>query len=582
MPSVLSDRKICHPYVPLQWQPVLERLARFLALERQLRATPDDADLIGEIANVHQQLISGSNQLLEPSAVDDLSERELHRLFARSVFFVMRIACAVAGDGKVLDTAGCRTLHLYEADFLAAPGNQRRMRTALEKTLCLSRDELNEIESLVVRDTGAAETKHKIAAAIRDHFGLWEDAADLRRNAFRFFEAIYPDVGILADEVELIVTGTMIFFCLPFSGDELTTERFARLSSEQRDKIRKFLRRVNRFAQWQFAHFPVFGFRRGADLDSQLIGELAARSQLPTDVVAREFSTMTAVVPISELDKYVVHDIWGHSWQACMLGFDRSYEQLATYADPLQLGEQATAFTGSQTVRFVDCFSFKGAEVSLDEVAFRRFVNLEVAERLPFAMTPVLAELLADVAEYKLLDMRVTRVIPSSSALKSFPAKLDLTMRDVIYYFRQATKVFRLWAKREDRLQRTVEQLMARGATPNSAKSAVERAAHIWRELERDWLSPELQFRADDGQLRVNVVCRLALNFLAIHRETLNVYQRIGSMALGDLPLKGLRDLMLISVAVFFDHAPGTNLWRVDEFVTLKMEPLCEALTDNA
>jgi hypothetical protein len=74
------------------------------------------------------------------------------------------------------------------------------------------------------------------------------------------------------------------------------------------------------------------------------------------------------------------------------------------------------------------------------------------------------------------------------------------------------------------------------------------------------------------------VACRLALNFLAIHRETLRVYKRLGAMDMGRLPMKGLRDLMLISVAVFFEQAPSRNLWRVDEFLTYQIEPLCEQL----
>ena len=53
-------------------------------------------------------------------------------------------------------------------------------------------------------------------------------------------------------------------------------------------------------------------------------------------------------------------------------------------------------------------------------------------------------------------------------------------------------------------------------------------------------------------------------------------------MDLGSLPLKGLRDLMLISVAVFFEQAPSRNLWRVDEFLSLKMEPLCKALVEES
>lgn len=582
MPYVLSDQKVCHPVVPMDWRSVLDDLAEFVSLEQQLRADPNNETLVDRICKLHDQLIVGSNHLLEPHALDDIDSNLIDRMFARSVFLMTHIAASVAGDDDVLDTAGCRTLHLYEADFLADADHQRQMRETLGRCLSLTDDELSQVEEKVLADIQPAARKHRVVRGIRDEFGLWKESANLRESVFAFFDAIYPSVGILPDEVELIVTGTMIFFCIPFAKDELTTERFHRLSASEQQPIRDFLQRVNRFSQWQFAHFPVFGFRRGQDLDDSLLNQIAARCELAAEVVASEISTLTAVIPLDELDKYVVHDIWGHSWQACMLGFDDHYEQLATYADPLRLDEFAVESRGADTINFQECFVGEKDSLVLDEVLFRRFADLEVAERLPYAMTPVLAEVLADVAEFKLLDTGRTGDMDSSSALHRFPAKLDLTMRDVMFYFRQATKVFRLWAEREDRRAITIEQLIDQGATRRAARVAVERAAAIWRELESDWLSPEIQYGEHDGHLHVNVVSRLALNFLAIHRETLDVYRRIGQMQLGELPLKSLRDLMLISVAVFFEESPSLNLWRVDEFLSLRIEPLCQELVKQS
>ena len=565
---------------------MLVALSEFVQLEHQLREKPGDERIMARIHASHNQLVAGSNDLLEPGALDDLTEHHVERLFAQSVFLLMRIAQSVAGDDEVLDTAGCRTLTLYEADFLATDQNSNRLREALADCVSLDEAELDRVESLVERDVEQASRKHAIVRAIRDLFGLWDNEANsgtLRDNAFHFFDAVHPDVGLVAEEVDVIVTGTMIFFCLPFKGDELTTERFQKLSPEEQQPLRDFLKRVNRFSQWQFAHFPVFGFRRGEDLEAALLDEIASRSGVSRDDVVRELSTITAVIPVTEVDKYVVHDIWGHSWQACMLGFDDLYTKLAGYADPLGLDEFAIGPRGAETADFDDCFTGSGTALALDEARFRRFVELEVAERLPVAMTPVLAEVLADVAEFKLLATGRTGDMANSSALAAFPAKLDLTMHDVAYYFRQATKVFRLWANRKDRRERTIEALVTnRGATRAAATKAVERAAEIWNELEHDRFSPEIQFHEEADELRVNVVSRLALNFLAIHRETLTVYDQIGEMDTTALPLRGLRDLMLISVAVFFEDAPAMNLWRVDEFLKLRIEPLCEALVAAA
>jgi|GEM_PF-1539128 len=593
MPFVLSDERVCQPDVPIEWVPVLQELARFIELEQQLRESSDSEGsraelepgpeldsayeaLTKEIREVHDRLIAGSNELLEPKALDDLDDLAIHRMFARAVFLTMRIEQAVAGDDEILDTAGCRTLPLYEADFyLDCCGT---LHDALRHMVDLDEEELHSIETQVDQDIQPSARKHMLVRAIRDHFGLYADEKDLRLNVFRFFESLYPQVGLVPEEVEVIVAGTMIFFCLPFKEDELTTERFQKLSTAEQQPTREFLKRVNRFSQWQFAHFPVFGFRKGEDLDPTLLQALAQKSKLPVNEVATEISTLTAIIPITQLDKYVVHDIYGHSWQACMLSFDELYRELADYADPLDLDETARVTPGDESrMAFRDCFVGSGEQLELDENRFRRFAELEVAERLPAALAPVIAELLADVAEFKIVDEKST-AMPTSSALKHYPAKLDLTMRDVLFYFSQATKVFRLWANRNQRQTRTADQLVALGAAPAAAERCVQRAVALWNELEEDRFAAKLCFDEHDGKATANVACRLALNFMAIHRETLRVYERLSAMDLEKLPAKGLRDLMLICVAVFFEQSPTKNLWRVDEFLTLKIEPLCEQL----
>ena len=123
-----------------------------------------------------------------------------------------------------------------------------------------------------------------------------------------------------------------------------------------------------------------------------------------------------------------------------------------------------------------------------------------------------------------------------------------------------------------------IEQLEAAGATPAAAKREVDRAVAIWRQLESTVYAAEISRQVDGEQLEVNVMTRLALNFLGIHRAKLHAYDWIRSKGVGSLPLKGFRDLLLICAAVYFETDPPRNLWRVDEFVTLRIEPLCERL----
>ena len=227
-----------------------------------------------------------------------------------------------------------------------------------------------------------------------------------------------------------------------------------------------------------------------------------------------------------------------------------------------------------------DCFRGHGDQLQLDPQQFRDFVEGKIVERLPVAMTPVLAEVIADIAEFKYTELRPDKAesLLSSSLLKTFPSKLDLILQDVPYYFKQATKLFRLWANRPKRQQRTIEELVSTGATLEAAKREVNRAVAIWRELEATTFAAVIRGEVVGQELEVNVITRLALNFLGIHRAKLHAYQWVGNKGVRSLPLKSFRDLLLVSAAVYFETDPAQNLWKVDEFVAFRIEPLCERL----
>ena len=135
-----------------------------------------------------------------------------------------------------------------------------------------------------------------------------------------------------------------------------------------------------------------------------------------------------------------------------------------------------------------------------------------------------------------------------------------------------------LWANLEKRQHQTADQLIAAGASPTAARREVDRAIAIWQELEATTYEAQLRAEVDGDELKINIMTRLALNFLGLHRAKLHAYQWIREKCVGNLPLKSFRDLLLISAAVYFEADPPRNIWRVDEFVTLRIEPLCEQL----
>src|SRR6056297_1551326 len=578
MPAVLTDRNACDDRVPADWEEVLVNLHAFQELEQSLRKRSPTAAQRQQLLTLHDALVQQSAGLLEPHVLDDVSETELAQLFAKSVYLLMKIGACVAAEPPPLDTAGSQTLTRYEADFFASPVHQTELRDALHAISPLTNNELAAIERAVEQDAAAVADKQAIVSAIRTEFHLWEENPNINEATFRCFSALYPNTGFVAGEIRVIVTGMMIFFCIPFKGTELQSERFTTLSDQEKQPVRDFLARLSRFSQWQFAHFPVFGFLRGEDLPAELLQRLSKHSGRELPEVARQLSCLTAIIPLDQIDKYVVHDVWGHGWQASLLKFDNLYTELATYAQPFQLDDACDQ--REPRLLFGDCFEQVDGRVDLNHETLIRFVERTITHRLPVALTPVLAELLADVAEFKLLSYIAADpdLLPSSSLMEAFPAKLDLLVQDLHLYFRQATKGFRLWASKPSRQQQTIDALVARGATHASAKHSVDQAVAAWQELAAERFSEQPRWRRDGEYLRVNLAARVALNFLGVHRETLHAYERVGTLQLGQRPIKGFRDLLLIGASVFFVQSPERNLGRMDEWLSLKIEPLCERL----
>lgn len=582
MPAVLTDAMICDPLVPGAWRGVLADLRSFsdLASSLAIQNQPPSIQQVAELVQLHERLLAESETLLEPEALSDLSDSDLARLFARSVLLVMRLKECIVADREVLDTAGSRTMPFFEADFYESPELVATLRERLADRLALSTGELASIEAEVERDLADARRKQAIVRALCHEFGLAADAPLLRSRVYSLFQAFYPDAALTAAEVELIVTGTLIFFCLPYRGDELMTARFAGLPLDEQAAIRAFLSRNGKFYQRRFANFPAFGFLDGEQVDPNLVARLAEYAGLQSSEVMRELGRLVTILPLSEVDKYVVHDVWGHGWQASMLRFERMYEELADYADPLQLDEQARSPLG-RGLTFGECFRGRGEELALDAICFRQFVLGELAERLPVALSAVLAEMMADVAEFKVLALQPGHAeeMPSSSLFRIFPAKLDLTLQDLPFYFSQATKVFRLWAKSAERREKTRDELIRAGAAPQAAEIAVQQAVAQWEEMSEGLFAPRLAWReAPDGRLEVNVFTRVALNFVGIHRSIIDTYRRMESLPTEGLPLKSYRDLLVLAASVFFEADRTRNLWRVDEFLSLQFLPLCRRL----
>ncbi|MEL6895832.1 MAG: hypothetical protein AAFP90_07010, partial [Planctomycetota bacterium] len=499
----------------------------------------------------------------------------------------------------VYDTAGSRLLDIYMPD-LAGKEECRRMMNVLRGMF--NEVELQREEERVNEDMDDLAKTQRLLLAIRDRYGLYvEEGRDVGRprsdatesgnsscketrepdgggnRGGELFTTLFGDVGIPANEIRIIATATMLFFVIPPQ------------SSVRDSRAAEFYERKGKFAHWQFGNFPGFTHLRPVQIDDGLVSDLAAATGQRSTDVRQEICRCIGIVSRADFEKYIVHDVWGHSWQASLMAYDLRYQKLASYADPLTLDSIVTSGEGGERC-FQDAFEIRSGTVSFHEAGFEAFVDALVMQRLPIALTPVIAEILADVAEFKLAvrhDIPVvgpssgsTRegerqdvFLPSGSPLEEEPAKLDFLVQDLKFYFRQATKSLRLLVRLPARQERLVQALCQRGANEESARQALDAMCDCWQALQSFRYSDRVQWHEEEHLLRVNVIARLSLNFLGLHREVVLAYRALGER-------DHLHDLMLLGIAVYFEMDPAHNLWTIDEFVAMRLRPWLDQLRD--
>jgi hypothetical protein len=527
--------------------------------------------------------------LLEPAAVQDEELGALCEVVAKAALVLATFRSRLVSDLDIIDTAHSETIRFHQSDFRSPTANETEnaslMCDFLRERLEISEEQVECILASLEQKVKIAELKIHLLTAIRDEFQIHPDSKSLNARVSEFFSMLYKDTGIPAVEIHVVITSGMVFFALPFleKESELCTARFRQLSPDEKKPTIEFLDRLHTFMQKQFAHFPAFGFVDAGRLDHDKLARVANRAGVPVVDLLTQLASMVTILPLGEIDKYLVHDVWGHGWQAALLGFSSMYRGIASFGNPLDLAEEA-APGQEATIAFRECFAGTGNEIRLNEERFLAFVEAEIRERLPIALTPVFAEMMADIIEHKFMEDNPDKasLMPSSSAFKEFPTKLDLTFQDVPFYFMQATKVFRSWAARADRQAKTVQQLVADGAAEHAARAAVSRAVEIWKGLEANRYSDQLQFALIPGdEISLNMIGRLLLNFASIHAATLRCYQEVGRLTPDGSHLRSFRELMVIAASVFFEQAPSRNLWRIDEFLALWLPAIIERMASQ-
>ena len=559
--------KLFAPTLSTAYTPLIANLQAFAKLRHAVKDDPK-AERRAQLGPLHDAIVEQSLQLLPPDD-DVVSQRRAMLGFALGALLCPWYQASAIGSA-VVDTFGSQTLAAYGSDFVQSEGAAEAFREALIEAFSLTETELAELDLRVNHERAQLETRERIMRALDEHYGFLEREGEaLEQAAFELLTDFYGDSGLVPEDISLVRTGPSLFFFV-----------------EPHENGLAFIERALAWKHTQFRHFPVFGAFVGEDVDPAHREKWCATAGLSMEVLTRVLSEMVTVFKRDEVDKYLVHDVWGHQWQSLLLPFE---EDFAAMSKTLRLPALNVTFEGlngqlfTLTAAMHTALDALAADGTLAEEHFDTWIYAVAAERIRRSVTGMTAELLADICEFKFQvnHPSIAHLMPSSSAFDDRPTKLDLSFMDLEFFFPVGLRAF----QRLDRGPKAINWLIGRiqDAFPQADTQHVERAVKALEArvevLNDGMLATQIQCSESPDGLTTNLYTRAALNMAGLHATLLTVYDRLHD-ADQDYPdpLGDFRDLLVLSVGAYYQLDPAHHFWHLDEFIGLHFEPCLERL----
>jgi hypothetical protein len=490
-----------------------------------------------------------------------VSDAEAREAFASGALRLLYYHQTVHTGRPILDTLGSKTLPEFEPDLsIQDADDTERWRADIARVCLLSPDQLRDIEQTqLARELDALARRQRLMDALDAHLGL---ATRGRDAALDLLRAVFPGAPLDAHEVDLICTSTALYLCLPYSGERWTT----RGDDQANDpRLVGLLRRITRPQQATMAYFPAFAPIRKPELDHALLRAISDRAGLSIEDARELLPTMITILPRDEVDKYIVHDVWGHQWQAHLFRFEEAYQRVALMASAPALSPALLSALGAHIDGDAD------AREAWDDA-----LDALLSQNLTDSLSGLLAEVLADAVEYKFLVLHPERRadLLSSSFFKELPTKLDLTLADLPLYFRFATRGLRRLTTPEARPALLAQLAAALPHASDAQLAAAIDAAASWTldalEAPARWAprpsSPDAPGAFD----------RAALSFAQLQRAFNALHEQLPPQP--HPLLARFHDLLVFTAAAFFERDPAHNLTRLTHFISHHFPRLYAAL----
>lgn len=531
-----------------------------------------DVDSYAEMDDTHEnatRLIEQERQLAEKlrhslqKTLPKTPDREILGTFLAAYRLEALYPDTVGDFTETATTIELQTLPLFKARRID-PTLRKGVFEVLAKQFQVGEERLAAIEKLAEDATRKLEKRRELIDVVRGLLLNSDGKPKSRTEIKAIFDRYFPDNPLGEDEVEMVVTRTCVYWCIPTK------------TSSQSEEVQTWLKNTGRFAFQYFSHFPTFSSFDARDADPGLIADLTkALGWEETDVIDGLNST-TTIERTAEIEKYLIHDTWGHMWQGDLTNLRQLYDRMESLKSPVDANEHLTLPDGNVVSLLDMIYLTARGQIRFDQGLAERYIDQWIRDRIQALLAPIVAELTADCVEYyfKLSNGELGHLLPSSSMFSDNPAKLDFAWVDLGYFMRSLKRTNATYAKNEELRSNLIDRICLllklkyprqyrRIESPEDLREQVSSVVNQFLETlgERQEVHINQKLETTDGE--ANAFSLLFTNFLRV-QFTLN--QLIQSELENERPhLSQLFNVLILFVVHHFERDPLHRFWNLDE-----------------
>lgn len=474
------------------------------------------------------------------------------------------------------------------------PLSEKKMTAAarkLAKRFALRPDEWEEITLKTAGEKNGLKGRAATVAMLRKFLKRHKNGTLDQASVHALFSRLYPKHPLSPGEIHLTATGTGLYFSLPPEKTFLASAAYRKRSTGERRLALEFLANARRMRFEYMQHFPMFTNFDARHADPKLVQSVAHATGTSPHEAVELLNASVLLLETDDLEKYLIHDICGHAWQADLTGLKTLYDDLVTLCHPLS-PDQKISLRGN-VVTFADLlFVRSNGRMALDEGLAEAFATAIAKAKISGILAPVCAEFCADIVEYFFISdhRHLYDLLPSSSLFKMSPTKLDFAWKDIatlIGAMRKADAVYdqdkdartaflsRLRTLLKIKRPELVRPYPTDKAFFAAANSVLDEYLAIQRSLFAKHLNLSFENLTSGPNAAPSATAVFFVNLLQIQFVLNDIIQKHLEKSSS---LMRLRNVLLLFIVKYFEFSPLDRFWQLDEVLAEYTVPLLRIL----